>query len=245
MTSNINTPEFGPEFYEEFWKNEDFAFRYQLDSALRDRFPAIQEVWGNLPSPESVLDFGCGNGVLTDHMFRNGFGSKLLGVDISKKGINFAKKKFQGSNLQFQTYSPGQEDSLPQCDVLVSSHVLEHLHDPSDVLCRILPLAKLFVLEVPLESCLLQNTIDRFRPQRRKNNAVGHVNFWSKATFREFLENSGLTIIKDFHYAAAPFSPFTPPYKRTIEQTLLKLLGLRIYEKLMATHYIVLAKSRT
>jgi SAM-dependent methyltransferase len=214
-----------------------------FDAAVRERFPAIQQVWGSLRAPYRVLDYGCGNGVLTYWMYANGFGQDCLGLDISATGIEYAQQYFARAGLQFQILTPLKPlDHYGEFDVVVSSHVLEHIHHPHQALAQMLPLADWFVLEVPLEDCFAQNAIATMRGNTLRQNPLGHVNFWSKQSFAAFVQSMGLMILRDFQYASAPFSPFNSRSKRWLEQALLRGMGVPRYGWLMATHYAVLAR---
>jgi SAM-dependent methyltransferase len=233
-------------FYERFWEDSDYTFRYAFDAAVRERYPAILKVWSGMRMPERVLDFGCGNGVLSYWMYCNGFGTAAIkGVDISETGVLQAQRNFARPGLDFEVNdlsSDGGQDA--PYDVVVSSHVLEHVPNPGSTLERLLPLAEWFVLEVPLEKCAVQTLRWRLRGQSQSANALGHVNFWRKHEFRSFVEAHGLVIVKDYQYASAPFSPYNGMWKRRIERAMLGVLGLSAYSRVMATHYAVLARRR-
>lgn len=229
-------------FYEQFWADVRYQQAYAFDSAVRDRFPAIQKVWGELRPPEVVLDYGCGNGVLTFWLWSHGFGREITGVDVSRTGIGNARRAFSRPGLSFQTIDSTNRLPLDNCDAVVCSHVLEHIDDPGSVLATIAPTAEWLVLEVPLEKCLWQDLAARLRGRSRVDNALGHVNFWNKPDFKAFLERTGLLVIREYQYASAPFSPFNHPLKRLLERFALKVLGLSLYGKIMATHYAVLVR---
>lgn len=229
-------------FYEKFWEDFKYQLAYAFDSAVRDRFPAIKNVWGDLLYPKKLLDYGCGNGVLTYWLKSNGFGEEIVGVDISKTGVEYARKAFSRPGLVYELEDFIDHFDDNSFDVVVSSHVLEHIGQPEIVLQKISRKAEWLVIEVPLEKCLWQDIVSLLRGESRKDNPVGHVNFWSKNTFKKFIENTELLIVKDFQYASAPFSPFNTMVKRIVERLLLSILGLDLYGKLLATHYIVLAR---
>lgn len=232
----------GDGFYEQFWADSLYQQAYAFDSAVRDRYPAIKKVWGEMRQAGKVLDYGCGNGVLTYWLWSNGFGMEIMGVDVSQTGVNNAQKSFARDGLVFDTID-ALNDLAPHCfDVVVSSHVLEHIDQPEVVLASIAEKAEWLVLEVPLEKCIWPDLVARLKGKSRKDNPLGHVNFWSKATFNQLLKNSGLLVIRDFQYVSAPYSPFNHWLKRGVELIVLNLIGLRLYSKLMATHYIVLAR---
>ena len=229
-------------FYEKFWEDSTYQQKYAFDVAVRDRLPAILKVWGDLIRPKRVLDLGSGNGVLTYWLKLNGFGECVNGFDISKTGVDNANRSFKRDGLEFFTLEKLKEISPGSFDVVVSSHVLEHIENPAASLECILDKAEWFILEVPLESCLWQEFLFRLRPKARTNNDLGHVNFWSRNSFREFLTNAGLIIIKDYQYASAPFSPYNHSLKKIVERIMFALFGVSLYGKIMTTHYVVLAR---
>ncbi|WP_404385089.1 class I SAM-dependent methyltransferase [Caenispirillum salinarum] len=232
-----------PAFYEDFWADSDYQLGYAFDSAVRDRFPAVQTVWGDLKRPRRVLDFGSGNGVLTYWMHCNGFGDEILGIDVSDTGVGFGNRAFGRDGLRYQRVEPDAPlDHLGHFDALVSSHVVEHLDDPVKALRSMRGLAEWYVLEVPLEDCVVPNALAKIRGRDRKDNPVGHVQFWTRKAFGEVLEEAGFLVVRDYQYASAPFSPYTSTTKRILERALLSATGVRLYSRLMATHYAVLAR---
>lgn len=229
-------------FYEQFWADADYQLLFAYYSAVQDRFPAIQAVWRQMLPPGRLLDYGCGNGVLTFWMFCNGFGVESLGIDISHTAIDFAQCRFSRPGLSFRTFDPDQPlDGLGRFDVVVSSHVLEHIPDPRRALAQLLPLSDWFLIEVPLERCLVQDAAAALLGKERKENSLGHLHFWTRKSFRKLLKSCGLLVVRDFQYASAPFSLFNSLPKRFAERLALSLLGTQLYGYLMATHYIVLA----
>jgi SAM-dependent methyltransferase len=228
-----------PDFYERFWRDADYTLAYARDSAERDRYPAIRAVWGDRPLPARVLDFGCGNGVLTHWMHRRGFGREILGVDVSRTGVEFATRSFAGDGLRFEAITGTPAGNF---DLVVSSHVLEHLPDSLAALRALRSLAPLFIFEVPLEHAVVPNLLTALRGRPRTDNDVGHLHFWHERGFRRLLQDTGYTILDSHRYASAPFSPYTAPAKRALERIALSALGLGLYGWLMATHFAVLAE---
>lgn len=231
-------------FYETFWRDDHYQLAYAFDSAVRDRFPAIQKVWGSLKKPRRVLDFGCGNGVLTYWLHCNDFADDILGVDISATGIRNAQTHFARQGLRYESIDFLDESAQVPFDVVVSSHVMEHINEPDVTIQRLKSLAEWMVIEVPLERCMVQDFMAKIRRKPREHNPLGHVNFWTKRSFRQFLQENGVMIVRDYQYASAPFSPYSSLVKRLLERLLLGVVGLGVYSRLMATHYIVLARRR-
>ncbi|MCC7426604.1 MAG: class I SAM-dependent methyltransferase [Alphaproteobacteria bacterium] len=232
-------------FYESFWADADYTLRYAWDAARRDRFPAIKAVTAGLAPFARVLDFGCGNGVLTAWMHENGLAPEIIGYDVSETGVAYAAKSFARPGLSFARFDPalGLPEGARGFDAIIASHVLEHVPDPAACVRDLATRAQWLVLEVPVESAAVPNAYYRLTGRDRLRNPVGHLHFWSRASFISMLEGAGLTVERVHHYASAPFSPFTARWKRAIEQVALRVLGLPLYARLMATHLCVLARA--
>ena len=229
-------------FYEKFWEDYKYQEQYAFYVAVKDRIPAINKVWSNFKKPNKVLDFGCGNGVLTYLLKCSGFGKNIVGVDVSKIGIKNASKFFSNKDLSFRTMDEFITLKDKKFDLIVSSHVFEHIHDPEKSLDKIKNLSEWFLIEVPLEKALWPNFLAMTKKIPRENNSLGHVNFWNKVGFKSFIESRDFLIVKDFHYASAPFSKYNHWVKRCLQRVLLKILGINAYSFFMSTHFIVLAR---
>ena len=87
----------------------------------------------SLPSNASILDVGCGNGIISRHLGR--FGFKVTGIDVSEKAIDKAQSLNQLSNVKFMKKSA--EDLIAEgskYDAIICSEVLEHLSNPDALL---------------------------------------------------------------------------------------------------------------
>lgn len=231
-------------FYEKFWEDYKYQESYAFYVAVKDRIPAIYRVWSNFEKPNKVLDFGCGNGVLTYLLKCSGFGKNILGIDISKKGITNASRFFASKDLSFKTIEDFNPTVDEKFDLIISSHVFEHINNPEKSLEEIKHLSDWFLIEVPLEKAFWPNFVAMLKKTPRENNTLGHVNFWNKMSFKSFIESKDLLIVKDFHYASAPFSKYNHWVKRLLQRVLLKVLGVTAYSFFMSTHFIVLARKQ-
>lgn len=97
----------------------------------------IQEVIGSLELPDigQALDFGCGDGVLTD-ILRQALpsGWKVSGTDISPTAIEKARRRFPSCTF----FTAGDRtDTDRGFDFLFTHHVLEHVYNLPQVLQEI------------------------------------------------------------------------------------------------------------
>lgn len=73
-----------------------WASSYDADlTAWSYRAPAVvaETVVGRMPDAESVLDIGCGTGLVGGALRARGFGGRLLGRDISQQSLELARQR--------------------------------------------------------------------------------------------------------------------------------------------------------
>ena len=101
----------------------------------------------------SILELGCGTGAVIGELQRRALAQQYYGVDYSEEAIAYLKAAFPSIQCAvadvMETPNPFDKDSF---DVVVLSHTLEHLEEPSPFLQSIhsIPFEYL-VAEVPLE----------------------------------------------------------------------------------------------
>lgn len=105
--------------------------------APTDLFRAHESVYAfaaTLFEGGTVLDAGCGTGY-GSALLAETKADAVLGVDVDPRSIAYARRHYERSNLRFAVADCQEltldDDSL---DFVVSSNVLEHLHDPGSFL---------------------------------------------------------------------------------------------------------------
>ncbi|MFA5070043.1 MAG: class I SAM-dependent methyltransferase [Patescibacteria group bacterium] len=95
----------------------------------------------------TVLDLGCGAGILVNLLHQNNF--EATGIDSSKEVIEFARNNNNGN---YEHTAITQYNTSKKFDVVVATQIIEHLRDPEDFLNRIHKLLKddgIIILETP------------------------------------------------------------------------------------------------
>ena len=77
----------------------------------------------------SILDIGCGGGLLSEPMFR--LGAKVTGIDASEKNIKIAKfhSKKQNLKINYLCTSPDKMIGKEKFDVILNMEIVEHVED--------------------------------------------------------------------------------------------------------------------
>ena len=112
-------------------KNAQYEFsRYADIKRLHFILDAIRK---NIGDNGTVLDVGCGNGVISRFIGSHGY--NVLGVDVSDKTIAKASALNKLSNVQFMVKSAEALTAEGKTyDVVICSEVLEHLSEPTKLL---------------------------------------------------------------------------------------------------------------
>jgi SAM-dependent methyltransferase len=101
-----------------------------------------------LDEQQSVLDLGCGSGDVSNIIAEKA--RTVVGIDHDEESLKIASDKYKRSNLTFihgdaRTYLKTSD----KFDVLILSHILEHLDEPKDFLQSFKDYFEYIYIEVP------------------------------------------------------------------------------------------------
>jgi SAM-dependent methyltransferase len=86
-------------------------------------------------STSTLLDFGCGHGLVSVAATQEGFG-EVFGIDLNIKTMDEVFKLIPKPD-NFHYYNGLNDMPIPQVDAVLLNHVLEHLLDPVETLKKI------------------------------------------------------------------------------------------------------------
>ncbi len=234
---------------------EDLLREARLSAAAApQRVRAIELLIGrNRVAVRRLAELGCGPGDVILGCRARGIGEEFFAVDYSEEAIAYLCSRVPDIK-GFVADITEVDFRLPRpVDLAVLSHVLEHLDKPLPLL-RSLAAAPVrhLLLEVPLENLPLYRIKCALFG---RNNRVGHVQFFTRRTFRNLVKASGLEIIDEFRYTPV-HSPEALRLTWSVEGTStpvrllqrcsrrwLPLVLGRLWSRLYYSHYAVLCRS--
>ncbi len=155
--------------------------------------------------PESLLDVGCGEAVLTHEWAKRLGERRIVGIDLDDPLLHAEWAKRQAPNL---TYQVMKAENLPfgdgEFDVATAIEVLEHVPDPAHTVAEMARVASGWLLvSVPREPLWRGLNMARGAYIKDLGNTPGHLNHWSKRSFVKLLSRHGEVV-----HARSPF-PWT------------------------------------
>jgi 2-polyprenyl-3-methyl-5-hydroxy-6-metoxy-1,4-benzoquinol methylase len=143
--------------------------------------------------PRSLLDVGCGEGVLVHRWAQSLPDRRVVGIDLEEESIQAGWSQRQAPNLEYRTMPA---DDLPfaagEFDLATAIEVLEHVPDPEHTLAEMARCAERHLLvSVPREPLWRMLNMARGAYLGQLGNTPGHLNHWSKRSFARLLAQHG------------------------------------------------------
>jgi 2-polyprenyl-3-methyl-5-hydroxy-6-metoxy-1,4-benzoquinol methylase len=143
--------------------------------------------------PGSVLDVGCGEGVLVERWARRLADARIVGIDLEEESIQAGWSGRQAANLEYRTI---QAENLPfapnEFDLASAIEVLEHVPDPDHTLAEMARCAgRHLLVSVPREPLWRALNMLRGAYWSELGNTPGHLNHWSTRSFARLLSRHG------------------------------------------------------
>ena len=145
----------------------------------------------NIDKNSNVLDIGCGQGYLTYRVADKA--QKVVALDIDKNSIRLAKERHNRKNIIYIIGDATTYEFEEKFDYIILSNVLEHIKNRKDFLKRINPLAKYFLIRVPMiNRSWLPLYIKELGYDYRLDS--DHYIEYTLDSFKKEIETSGLNI---------------------------------------------------
>jgi 2-polyprenyl-3-methyl-5-hydroxy-6-metoxy-1,4-benzoquinol methylase len=153
---------------------------------------SLDELLG-VAAPSSLLDVGCGEGVLVQRWAERLGEARVVGIDLEEESIQAGWAGRPAPNLEYRVMTA---EHLPFADgefeLASAIEVLEHLPDPEHTLREMARCARAHLLvSVPREPLWRMLNMARGAYWSALGNTPGHLNHWSRRSFVELLSRHG------------------------------------------------------
>lgn len=189
----------GRDYYESLYHEQVVAEAEWLRRGAIEKANSIERLLKNHGiRPTTFMELGCGTGAVIRECQNRGLAQRYIAADYSTEALQYLK----GYSPNIETICtditiPG---ALPrQVDVVILSHVLEHLETPAAFLQSLRHIEYSYLIaEVPLED-LFAGRLKSWVWDRTRNIS-GHVQFFTAPSFRRLLACNGLSVIDERRY---------------------------------------------
>jgi 2-polyprenyl-3-methyl-5-hydroxy-6-metoxy-1,4-benzoquinol methylase len=176
--------------YDKYGSSNPFVRR------MMDGFEHTLDELFDAASPRSLLDVGCGEGVLVHKWAQRLGGSRVVGIDLEEPSIQAGWAERTAPNLEYKVM---KAENLPfaenEFDLACAIEVLEHVPDPEHTLAEMARCAEhRLLVSVPREPLWRMLNMARGAYLKELGNTPGHLNHWSKRSFVKLLSEHGKVV---------------------------------------------------
>ncbi len=144
-------------------------------------------------APRSVLDVGCGEGVLTNRWAARLGDGRVVGTDLEDPKLQAQWATRERPNLEFMPMAVQRlQFDDDEFDLVAATEVLEHVDEPVLALDEMARVAGRWLLvSVPREPVWRMLNVARGAYLRELGNTPGHLHHWTRDSFVSLLAGYG------------------------------------------------------
>ena len=152
----------------------------------------LDELWQKA-APASILDVGCGEGVLTEQWADKLGSGRIVGIDLDDPKLKAEWDKRRRANLEYRVEDATNLSFVDnEFEMATAIEVLEHVPDPERTVSEMARVAsRSLLVSVPREPLWRGLNMARGAYLKDLGNTPGHINHWSKRSFVSMLSRYG------------------------------------------------------
>src|SRR6266536_781030 len=197
-----------------------------------------------------VIEIGAGTGAILQELSTQRPNWNLAAVDLAEGSVA-AIRQLGLRNLTESQVADAERLPFPdrRFDLAILSHVIEHLPDPAAALREAKRVARLVLIEVPVEGTPVLDLIWFIRKHRGRNrvpNELGHLWHYSVREWNRVIGSAGLTIMARLQYLLTRDVLLFGKTGRMLRLARVRatgqaICGTKVWGNLVHSHYAVLA----
>ena len=145
-----------------------------------------------IENSSKILDVGCGTGEVAFDISKKA--QKVVAIDINKKKIESAKRRFSRDNLTFIVGDATDYNFNERFDYIILSNVLEHIKDRQAFLKKVKNFGLFFLIRVPM---INRSWLTIYKKELGFEYRLDKTHYieYTLDTFKNELNNASLEII--------------------------------------------------
>lgn len=172
------------------------SFKYYTSQTHPLRIYSNNYILDLIKNTDTVLDIGCHAGQITSVIATKA--KNVVGIDYDKEAIDLAKRIHKMENLSFvnddaKNYLSTNKASF---DVLILSHILEHLEDPRQIILDCKPYINFMYIELPDFEKSYMNLYRKDLNCDLIYTDSDHVNEFDRSDIKTLLNECGFALIE-------------------------------------------------
>lgn len=150
--------------------------------------------------PQSIIDVGCGNGANLEAIQQALDITDLMGIDVSEQALGVARQRVRGD---FRTLDLERETIDRKFDLVLTSQVIEHLHDDDRFLAKLREMCGKYVFVGTMQGRM-----------RKSEVHIGHLRNYTRAGLQAQMVRAGFEVERVIEWG---FPFYSPIYRTLIE----------------------------
>lgn len=147
---------------------------------------------------DSILDVGCGAGVLTVKLSDYLHATHTTGLDISQEMIKNAKIINKNKNITWIATNISTFNPTKKFDLVICADIIEHIDNDIAFINKMAELGQEIIIRTPLENSLINHLFKKIKISdefKKTEERYGHVHHYSLDEFINKIHLSGLKIL--------------------------------------------------
>jgi SAM-dependent methyltransferase len=186
-----SSPVLRPDEIEQLYKKSKLNYEAEIENIKETYGRYLKEAMNLVPSPQNILEIGCGNGFFLEKALDMGF-KNVYGVEPSKDAVEKADKRIK-DRIIIDIFRPGlfNENFF---DLICFFQTIDHIIDPNELLQNCYKMLR----PNGIVFCINHNTealSTRILGERSPIFDIEHIYLFNKSTIKKIFEKNGFEVV--------------------------------------------------